>query len=901
MIDFPTEGTPEYDDIKKAIESGYVKNNFSSKVAWLEKNNKKEEEIKEEVEVEKEDDETGPTLEDMKKAWDNGEVGDSFESKKLWLEKWKKDKKKDKSIIEEEVEENKKTISILDLFEGEYTQTNSAFKLSCPSCGMQGGRTEGFILFPDGDTAYCHSSGKWFKMLESYALKKGIIQCLDGREKGSSSEIKLLGGELWTLTLEEFKNEYGSDKYNQLAEQMGIKKEIEIPGEGRYASAFCDELGDVYKSRNVLFYRGELREIVEIKRIPKVNDEGKKYVENGFVTVSPNRFVTLAEMFIKPFVTFYTKKGNRTSYRSMTQANASVALESPNFQNKLPVIARIFDIQIPVLHRKKLTFPKKGYDVRFGSWLPFNAPQIQRGVYTLEEAKKIIESIFEEFCFESEQDRIHAIAAFITPFMRGLFPKFSTRTPVFVYMANRERAGKDYCAGCSGILYEGTNIEEPAISNDEKYSNNNEEVKKKLMACLLQGKKRFHSANNKGLLNNTAFEGITTSEDWNDRILGKSSNITLSNEMDFSISGNLGIRLTPDLSNRSRTINLHLVDEDANARVFNNPRLHEWVFDNRGMIISALYTLVENWVENGMKPGSLPFTSFPEWARVVGGIMEAAGYDSPCRKESGAIIALDPDTEEMKLLFESCYAKCPNVWMERKEIVQIVEDDNIMPSLDFKNRSDQTKFGIKIDKFKHRKLSGILMEITEGVRSDHRKYIFSKIDDGKNLGTSRDLRDLSLPSAIVGNQDKKNIYIEQREVGPLSPMVPNLFPNLNPYDQSFLKVTENKVNEVIKPLPQMADLRKKYADIMKKESQDKVPKQREKTDRELQFWESPETKDIVSQCTKEQTLEWVRNNPKISFDIMYKTLGIGSFKHIVHLIEEGLVRPAEAGWEVCNE
>jgi len=189
------------------------------------------------------------------------------------------------------------------------------------------------------------------------------------------------------------------------------------------------------------------------------------------------------------------------------------------------------------------------------------------------------------------------------------------------------------------------------------YSNSNEEIRKKLTACMLQGRKRFHSANNKGLLNNSVFEQVTTAEVHEDRILGQNKTITFNNEIDYSLSGNIGIRLTPDLSNRARIINLHLIDENANARKFKKPNLHEDILDNRELIISALYTLVKNWVDKGKPNGTLPFTSFPHWAKICGGIMECAGYDSPCQADTTKLISLDNETEEMKMLFESCYKK----------------------------------------------------------------------------------------------------------------------------------------------------------------------------------------------------------------------------------------------------
>jgi len=870
------------------------------------------------MEEEREDDEEVEDNEDdVEEDKENDDDVKEYDLK----ENYKKDvKPKNKKNVFEKKEIQ---VKIYDIFKNEVTETSQGYKMDCPDCGPQGGRTEGFILFPKSNTAFCHTSNKWFTLLEAYALKKNIIRCLDGNESGEEKR-KVLGGELFTLALDEFKNEFGTDMYNKLNADLNIRKAIELPGNNRLISDFCDELGDIYKSRNVLFFRGEMREVVEIHRYKKVNEENsKEYIENGFKSVESNRFVSLAEMFIKPWTIVFTKSGNSmTVTKSMTQSTASMSLASPNLQNKIPIITRIFDIQIPILHKDILTFPKKGYDKRFGSWLPYNAPQIKEGVFTVEEAKNLIDKIFSEFCFASEKDRTHAIAAFITPFLRGLFPKFSTRTPVFIYMANRERAGKDYCAGCSGVLYEGVNVEEPAMSNDEKGAgNNNEEIRKKIMACMIQGKKRFHSANNKGLLNNSILEGVTTSETWSDRILGKSENVTFSNEMDFSLSGNLGIRLTPDLANRARIINLHLVDEDANGRKFKNPKLHEWIFENRGVIISALYTLIRKWMDDGMPKGETPFTSFPQWAAICGGIMESVGYSNPCEPDKSAIISLDSDTEEMKQLYESCYNNHAEKWLTKQEIRALAVSEGIMADVDFNMMAEQVKFGQKIDKYVNRIMSGILMTVENlEQRASRRRYKFTKnltVFGTQNFSNKNDKNDEKIENAatlINHNIDKVDHNINKEfdkydenvgrvgNIGKGSPSVPYSFikryttdtetlPNLptlpNPINPPNLEIQPKK-------LENLEDFSKKHNDLIKKEDSGK----KEKTDRELQFNESPETSDIVSKCTQEQTLEWVKNNPGKSYKIFYKELGDGCYKHLEDLLTVGLVKPLNDGWEV---
>ena len=822
-------------------------------------------------------------------------------------------------------------ISIVDIFKDcNLTETSSGYKTVCPDCGLQGGRTEGFILFPDGNSAYCHSSGKHFRFLEAYALKKKIIKCLDGRETGSDSSEKILAGELFTMTLEEFRNEFGADIYDKMSDQLKIKTSIELPGNDRYMSAFADKLGEVYKSRNVLFFRGESKEVVEIRKHKDITKNGELLVETGFEPVRGGRFVTLIELLVKPWTWQYYKGGGKDKInKSMTQTTGGIVLESSNFQTRIPSINRIFEIPIPILYKKKLNFPKKGYDNQFGSWFITNSPEIIDKNMSLKEAKENISTIFEEFCFAEEKDKIHAIAGFLTPFLHGLLPKFSTRTPVYIYMANRERAGKDYCAGCTGILYEGCKTEQPAICNDEVGSNN-AELQKKITACMRQGKKRFHSANNKGLLNNSIFEGVTTAEIWEDRILGRTEVLKFNNEMDYSLSGNLGIRLTPDMSNRARIINLHLVDEDANARKFKNPDLHGWIIENRELILSSLYTLVKNWVNTGMKSGTIPFASFPEWAAVCGGIMEAAEYENPCERDTSAIISLDIETEEMKLLFETCYVQNPDKYMTKKEIQEIVENEGIMPNLDFNERSDQIKFGLKIDRFLRRMLSDIYMEVDSmDQRPARRKYKFIKellmVSSPKTISTRK--------GGIVNNKLEKNqkdidfvehdskiknlvkngknftksgndgnlgndthtlqspLYKESQGIGDTLPTLPPLPP---PKKVPLEMEVKNKLLNSEKMSQKTKQLK---AEKLEKDK----PLEKEKTDRELQFFESPECESIIEQCTKDEVYKWIELNPNIGLQKMDEELGLGCLKHASDLIDENKVKRTDEGWEVVNE
>ena len=293
------------------------------------------------------------------------------------------------------------------------------------------------------------------------------------------------------------------------------KIEIELSGNGKLISTLSNELGDKFKDTNDLYFKENLGEIVEIN-----NKE--------FSILKPNRFITLVEKYFNPCRITFNKKSEVKTYCSMNSQTSNVVLASSNFQNKMKKINRIFSIPIPIIYKNELTFAKEGYDERFKSWLPFDSPKINETL-TLKEAIKNLKYIYSEFCFQDKQDFINAIAGLITPALRGLFSDFNVRVPLFVYLANRERAGKDYCAGINGIVYEGFDCRESAISTGEKYSSNStSELRKKLTSSLIAGKKRLHFENNKGLLNNAILEGFITQRFYSDRLLGLNKNVNFS-------------------------------------------------------------------------------------------------------------------------------------------------------------------------------------------------------------------------------------------------------------------------------------------------------------------------------------------------------------------------------------
>jgi hypothetical protein len=551
------------------------------------------------------------------------------------------------------------------------------------------------------------------------------------------------------------------------AEEERTKPQIHLPVTGKLISEFAGEVASILKKKDILFYRPSSKDILEIARV-KEKERDEDYI--GFSAIKPERFITLAEQYFTPVVSVRSGDDFKEKEKSMSSTIAKILLESSELQNNLKRIKRIFSAPIPIIYKEELTFPKKGYDERFESYTPQNAPDIDV-LMSLDEAKQILNNVYGEFCFQDKQDFANAIAGLLTPFIRGLCQRMNVRTPVFIYIGNRERVGKDYCADITGIVFEGYALQEPPISSGEATGNNNEELRKKILSANISGRKRLHFANNKGYINNAVFEGVITSEKYSDRALGRNEILTFDNEIDFSLSGNVGITFTPDLANRSLMVRLFLDIEDANSRQFENPNLHNWVKENRGLILSALYTLVRNWVEQGCPNGTIPFASFPEWARICGGIMESAGYDNPCvRNKELLAIGGDVETTDMKILFEEVYKESPDTWLTKQEIKEIVQKHDLFSYLDFERKSDQTKFGQKINKFVGRILSDIKLNIQDSsIRASRQRFMFVKERaqfDKSQIGNLDNLGNLSIPPC---DKDK-----DKYTIGKMLPTLPRL-------------------------------------------------------------------------------------------------------------------------------
>lgn len=110
------------------------------------------------------------------------------------------------------------------------------------------------------------------------------------------------------------------------------------------------------------------------------------------------------------------------------------------------------------------------------------------------------------------------------------------------------------------------------------------------------------------------------------RMLGYSKNLEAEVRCIWILCGN-NVRLSDELVRRLVMVDLDAKMEDPEERDgWHHEDIMEWVAQNRGKLVWAALTLIQNWIAKGRKPFSGPLlNSYENWSRVIGGICEAAG------------------------------------------------------------------------------------------------------------------------------------------------------------------------------------------------------------------------------------------------------------------------------------
>jgi hypothetical protein len=215
-------------------------------------------------------------------------------------------------------------------------------------------------------------------------------------------------------------------------------------------------------------------------------------------------------------------------------------------------------------------------------------------------------------------------------------------------------SGKDLAATIAALA--GTGKFPGTMSNPSS----NAEWRKQITAQLRSGERFVLVSDVTGTLDNAPLRRFVTTPWWSDRILGVSKQVRLRASAVFCVTGN-NLRPSGDMVRRCYLIRIDPEMERPELRQDFKHDQPSWAYDHRAELTAALLTLARAWVVAGRpEPDTPTLGGFEEWCRVVGGILQYAGYEDFLGNQSELRDTEFSEDNRWSMLLESIYE-----WQEK--------------------------------------------------------------------------------------------------------------------------------------------------------------------------------------------------------------------------------------------
>jgi hypothetical protein len=281
-----------------------------------------------------------------------------------------------------------------------------------------------------------------------------------------------------------------------------------------------------------------------------------------------------------------------------------------------------------------------------------------------------------------EPSEANAIAMLITPFMRRMIKGC---TPVFFVAKPVAGTGGTLLGKLPMLIFDGVE------SAPMRYSQNEEEMQKALLAAIIETRSHLFFDDVKEFNNRSLLQSITAQE-IGGRLLGLSRNVSRPNIFNWIGTGN-NPHVGSEMERRICWIRMNARVANIQDRVYHHDDFPGFIVENRSLIVSHILTLIQYWIDTGCQTfEERKRASFEDWSRKVGGVLQAAGIDGflDNRRSAGA----DMD--------ETAIAQFVKEWLKKFTF------DRVMPSKLFEHAL------------------ALEMDIIEGNNDDQKKQRFPK-------------------------------------------------------------------------------------------------------------------------------------------------------------------------------
>jgi len=269
--------------------------------------------------------------------------------------------------------------------------------------------------------------------------------------------------------------------------------------------------------------------------------------------------------------------------------------------------------------------------------------QVTRSGPLIDRLPPILRELLRDFCFRTEGDLANAVGALLTGLLASRF--ITTGKPLFVLDGNQPSVGKTLFARLVGVLLDGT---EPKVI---RYRSDEAELEKSLCSTLRKTWASivvFDNARDPGgEICNTTIEAHCTAVVVNIRVLQTSTTYERPNDLVWFLTMN-NTRLNGDMMSRSCPIRFYH-EGDPKSRSTTHDDLVKFATDNRNELLAALFGMIAHWRSEG-EQRSQHNHRLREWARTIGGILQANGLDVFLSNLDEATAEFNTDAEDFDSL-----------------------------------------------------------------------------------------------------------------------------------------------------------------------------------------------------------------------------------------------------------
>ena len=434
---------------------------------------------------------------------------------------------------------------------------------------------------------------------------------------------------------------------------------------------------------------------------------------------------------------------------------------------EIPMILGI--TETPVVRKDATILDEAGYDpatkLFYAPEISLNVPDIPEHptLEQLKAAKQLVTEPLIDFPFDCAASFANAIATLITPQLR---PMIDGCTPLSLFDKPQPGTGAGLMTDVIATVATGR------AAGMMTARGNDDEWRKSITAMLLRGETIAVIDNLEGALFSFSLASVLTARTWKDRILGMSKEVLLPNNATWIATGN-NVRLAGDLPRRCIWIKMDAKLAQPwldRGKPYTHPHLLEWVKENRGLILAAIFTCVRAWVDAG-KPeyNDITLGSFESWCKTIGGILKIMEIPDFLANTTKMYEIADVEVPQWSRFLEALQDKNGDSCFRSADIVEALNSDAdlkaaLPESISSKHDRDLSRvLGIALRRHKDVRYPDGLMLQEAGTAQRallYRVTVIKQVEKQDSLNSERksELSESSIPMRSAGVQAHMKVF-----------------------------------------------------------------------------------------------------------------------------------------------